>query len=185
MTRISRDPERTKAAILHAAQIAFSTLGYRAAGVRDITAMAGVNPALVSRYFGSKEKLFEAALANLLDIAPLTNQPRDHFGKGLVAAFVDDRDDRINPLQIMVLATSDAKARAIADGLVRRLIIVPLAQWFDLPNAEERAARLVVIASGFFVYRLLYPLDAWRGELAPASRNWLEQTFQSVIDRAD
>ena len=33
-----RDSDRTKAAILHAAQVAFSTRGYGATGVRDITA---------------------------------------------------------------------------------------------------------------------------------------------------
>jgi AcrR family transcriptional regulator len=185
MTKSTRDPERTKAAILRAAQIAFSTSGYAASGVREITAMAGVNPALVSRYFGSKEKLFEAALADLLDINILIDQPRDRFGEGLVASFVDERADRVNPLQIMVLATSDAGARAIADRLVRELTIKPLANWFHLPNAEERAARIVVLASGFFVYRLLYPLDAWAGDIAPASRKWLEETFQSVVDRAD
>ena len=51
--RPQRDATRTRAAILHAAQQAFSTKGYLDTGVREITAAAGVNPALVSRYFGS------------------------------------------------------------------------------------------------------------------------------------
>ena len=49
-----RDAGRTRAAILDAAQEAFSSRGYLATGVREVTAAAGVNPALVSRYFGSK-----------------------------------------------------------------------------------------------------------------------------------
>jgi AcrR family transcriptional regulator len=182
MTQPIRDSDRTKAAILRAAQAAFSTRGYSATGVREITAEAGVNPALVSRYFGSKEGLFEAALSELLDISVLTDQPREAFGKALVASFVANGSDQINPLQMLALATADPGARAIADRLLRDLTIKPLAQWFDLPNAEERAARLVILASGFFMYRLLYPLEPLTGTMAPASRAWLEKAFQSLVD---
>jgi len=182
MIKPLRDSDRTKAAILRAAQAAFSTRGYTAAGVREITAEAGVNPALVSRYFGSKERLFEAALSELLDVSMLTDQPREGFGKALVASFLSGRIDQINPLQMLALATADPGARAIADRLLRDLTIKPLAQWFDLPNAEERAARLVILASGFFMYRLLYPLEPLTGEMASASRAWLEAAFQSLVD---
>ncbi len=182
MAKTSRDADRTKAAILRAAQIAFSTHGYAATGVRDITAEAGVNASLVSRYFGSKEKLFEAALADLLDISMLTDQPRETFGKALLKSFLAAGGAQINPLQMLALATADPGARAIADRLLRELTIKPLAQWFDLPNAEERASRLVILASGFFMYRLLYPLEALTGDMAPASRTWLENAFQSLVD---
>ena len=50
----ARDADRTKAAILFAAQQIFAEKGFADAGVRDITALAGVNPSLVSRYFGGK-----------------------------------------------------------------------------------------------------------------------------------
>lgn len=182
MERSTRNSERTRDAILRAAQEAFSSKGYSATGVREITAAAGVNASLVSRYFGSKEKLFEAALSQLLDVRLLTQHPREDFGVSLVQTFSADYGERVNPLPMMVLATADAGARAIADRLLRKLVMAPLAQWFDLPNAEERAARLVLLASGFFVYRLSYPLDSWKGDLAPASRKWLENCFQSIID---
>lgn len=177
-----RDAERTRAAILQAAQEAFSTRGYAAAGVREITATAGVNPALVSRYFGSKEALFEAALADLLDVSLLTGGSRSEFGERLVAGFTRDYPDRINPLQMLVLATGDPVARPIADRLLRERIMEPLTAWFDRPDAAERAARLMVLASGFFLYRLLYPLEGLTGAVAPASRAWLVRAFQSLID---
>ncbi len=181
----SRDAERTREAILRAAQQAFSTRGYADAGVRDITAAAAVNPSLVSRYFGSKEKLFEEALADLLDVAMLTGQPRAAFGEGLMRAFTAANADRINPLQVLVLATADPVSREISDRLLRSAVLEPLAHWFDLPNASERAARLCIIASGFFTYRLLYPLDALTGDVAPATRAWLVRAFQSLVDDPD
>jgi AcrR family transcriptional regulator len=174
--------DHTAERILRAAQRAFSTHGYAATGMREITREAGVSVALANRYFGTKEKLFEAALAPLLNASLLTGQPRERFGASLVAIFASTGQDAANPLPMLVLATADAGARAIADRLLRDLVMSPLAAWFDRPNADERAARLVMLASGFFVYRLLYPLEAVSGAIAPATRAWLERGFQSIVD---
>lgn len=144
--------------------------------------MAAVNPSLVSRYFGSKERLFEEALADLLDTRLLTSVPRESYGVQLMQAFTTDLPDRINPLPMLVLATADPVSREIADRLLRSLVIAPLVQWFGSDDGEERAARLVMIAAGFFNYRLLYPLEPLTGEVAPATRGWLERTLQAVID---
>jgi AcrR family transcriptional regulator len=182
VTARQRDPDRTRAAILAAAQQAFSTRAYAAVGVRDITAAAGTSVALVNRYFGSKEKLFAEAVGALFDADMLMRAPRVGYGAALVASFVDASADRINPLRIMILAAADPEARATIDRVLHDLIIVPLAAWFGGPDAEQRAARLMLLASGFFLYRLVYPLPAWAGTLDPASRAWLERAFQTVID---
>src|SRR5437868_7385898 len=57
MTR-SRNAAETRAALLAAARIRFARDGYEATNLRDIAADVGVNVALISRYFGSKEGLF-------------------------------------------------------------------------------------------------------------------------------
>lgn len=57
----------TKEKLLDAARQLFWTRGYSNVSVRDITGAAGVDAALVSRYFGGKQGLFEATLN---DIAP-------------------------------------------------------------------------------------------------------------------
>src|SRR6187402_2751383 len=56
-----------KTAILEAAIKLFSTKGYDAASVRDIAEMAGVNLAMISYYFGSKEKLMESLFHEKMD----------------------------------------------------------------------------------------------------------------------
>lgn len=178
----SRDAERTREAILRAAQTAFAQRGYGAVGVREITGAADVNPSLVSRYFGSKERLFEEALADLLDTRLLTEVPREGYGKAVMRAFTADTGGRVNPLPILVLATADPVSREIADRLLRSLVIEPLVKWFDRPDAEERAARMVMLASGFFTYRLLYPLEPLTGAASPATRAWLEQQFQALVE---
>lgn len=178
----TRDAERTRDAILRAAQMAFAQRGYAAVSVRDITGAAEVNPSLVNRYFGSKERLFEEALAELLDARLLTNVPRQGYGDAVLRAFTAGAGDRINPLSILVLATADPVSREIADRLLRSLVIEPLIRWFDREDAAERAARMVMLAAGFFTYRLLYPLDAFKEEVAPATRAWLAAQFQALVD---
>ena len=57
-----RDAEATQAAILEAAKSHFAKSGYDGAFLRDIAADAGVDAALINRYFGGKDGLFAAAL---------------------------------------------------------------------------------------------------------------------------
>ncbi|MFF3754843.1 TetR/AcrR family transcriptional regulator [Streptomyces sp. NPDC002018] len=69
-----RDSAATKRAILDAAREVFTRSGYAAAGMREIAGLAGIDPRLISRYFGSKEKLFtqvvEEAFADHLMMTP-------------------------------------------------------------------------------------------------------------------
>ena len=50
--------------IMHEAESLFAEKGFKGASVRDIAVKAGINLAMVSYYFGSKEKLL-ACLLNL------------------------------------------------------------------------------------------------------------------------
>ena len=50
--------------IMEAAEKLFAAKGFNGTSVRDISEAAGVNLAMVSYYFGSKEKLFEAMFAH-------------------------------------------------------------------------------------------------------------------------
>ena len=51
-----------RTAILSAAREQFGATGYAAASVRGIARQAGVDPALVHHYFGTKEQVFVAAM---------------------------------------------------------------------------------------------------------------------------
>ncbi|GAA2713700.1 TetR/AcrR family transcriptional regulator [Actinoplanes palleronii] len=57
-----RDAARTRQLLLDVARRRFATAGYAETTVRHISDEAGVNVALISRYFVNKEGLFEAAL---------------------------------------------------------------------------------------------------------------------------
>jgi AcrR family transcriptional regulator len=61
----SRDADNTRQLLLRAARERFARDGYSATTVREIAADAGVNVALINRYFTSKEGLFEACIARV------------------------------------------------------------------------------------------------------------------------
>lgn len=180
--RRGRDAERTRQDILAAAQKVFSEHGYAEAGVREITAIAGVNPALVSRYFGSKLKLYEAALENALDVQLITDLEKQSFGEQIVARFAAPTGDRVNPLPIMIFGSSDSEARQIALSLLHDRIVVPLRDWFGTADGELRATRFMIFATGFFTYRNMLPLPSLQNELDGQSRAWLEADFQRIVD---
>ena len=61
-----RNAAETRKRLLQAARRLFATANYVSVGIREIGAEAGVNPALISRYFGSKRNLF-------LEVASILN----------------------------------------------------------------------------------------------------------------
>lgn len=109
--------QRTRAAILKAAQELFAEQGYERATVRDIAARAAIDPAMVIRYFGSKEGLFAQATAFDLQLPDLAGIPTDEIGATLVAHFIDIWEgSRSNGSLISLLraaASNDDAANAI------------------------------------------------------------------------
>lgn len=180
--RPPRDAQRTRAAILAAAQEAFSVRGYSDTGVREITAAAGVNPALVSRYFGSKERLYEEALSALLGAELIVDLQRETFGESVVALLTSAQRSQRNPLPMMMLASADPTARAITDRLLKQLFVEPLGRWYGSERGAGKAACFSALASGLTVYRELYPLEAFGPDMTAETRSWLAASFQSLID---
>ena len=64
----ARNAQETRADILAAARARFGAEGYERTTLRGVAADVGVDPALVIRYFGSKQDLFAAAAEFTLDL---------------------------------------------------------------------------------------------------------------------
>ncbi|GJL91717.1 TetR/AcrR family transcriptional regulator [Hyphococcus sp.] len=63
----TRDADATKAALIRAGEALFASRGFAGTTMDMIAAEAKANKALVSYYFGSKEGLFHAVIASLVD----------------------------------------------------------------------------------------------------------------------
>src|SRR6201991_365951 len=88
-----RSSEQTKAAILAAARERFGTSGFQAATIRAIAADAQVDPAMVMRYYGSKDKLFAAAAEFDLAFPDLAEANPAELGRSLVRHFLERWED--------------------------------------------------------------------------------------------
>jgi AcrR family transcriptional regulator len=84
-----RTSEETKAAILAAARERFGAAGFQAATIRGIAADAGIDPAMVMRYFGNKDKLFAAAAEFDLRFPDFSELDRTEVGRSLVSHFLE------------------------------------------------------------------------------------------------
>ncbi|MWV51538.1 TetR family transcriptional regulator (plasmid) [Rathayibacter sp. VKM Ac-2803] len=105
--RHARDADRTRDELVRAARRRFATEGYRAATVRGIASDAGVNVALISRYFGSKEGLFAACVQRSVDEMSPAAAPAglDALIDRLIERVVRSPDSD-EPLQMLLLLRS-------------------------------------------------------------------------------
>ncbi|NEW41649.1 TetR/AcrR family transcriptional regulator [Nocardia cyriacigeorgica] len=81
-----------KEAIIDAARARFAETGFGKTSIRAIAVDAGVDPALVHHYFGSKQQLFAAVIEMPIDpevtLRAVDNAPLDQIGETIVRAVV-------------------------------------------------------------------------------------------------
>lgn len=176
-----RNAPKTKARILAAAQKSFSEVGYSQAGIRDIAAIAGVDAALLLRYFGSKAGLFEAALSGSMQLEALLQKGRNEFGENVVNLILGT-DRNIKPTSIMTLATGHADAREITTRVLRKHVLAPLAKWLGPPRADARALEIIVLSSGISLFMQIRLLPA-RKDIVRDLGTWLAHSIQAIVDQ--
>ncbi len=138
-TRTGRRPGNpdTRQAILDAARTTFAASGYDGASIRRIAAAAGVDPALVHHYFGTKDELFMATIEIPIDLPAML--------AGIGAAGPDGLGERI---VTMILSVWESPAGA------------GLAAWLRTALADESKARLI---REFWVGKVAGPFTASLG----------------------
>jgi AcrR family transcriptional regulator len=84
----ARRSDATRAAIVEAARRRFAAEGFRRATIRAIAADAGIDPAMVMRYYGSKDNLFAAAVDIDLKLPDLSSIDPGALGEALTRQFL-------------------------------------------------------------------------------------------------
>ncbi|MDN5860836.1 MAG: TetR family transcriptional regulator [Pseudonocardia sp.] len=143
----------TRRQLLDAARAAFVELGYDGATVRAIAERAGVDPAMVNHWFGSKERLFTSAMEFPVDLGTIldTVLPGDpgQIGERIVATFLTVWDATGGgPLAALIQSVSGHEAAAqmlrdfVMTVLVKRLV--------DAVTPDRPALRANLIGSQLF-----------------------------------
>jgi AcrR family transcriptional regulator len=181
MARTGRRPgvSGTREAILDAARRAFAEQGYQQATIRGVAELAGVDPALVHHYFGTKQDLFVAAVELPINpieqlMAVLADEP-DRIGQRIVEVFLsiwDHAADRSPLLALIRSAVGDDRAAAMLREFITEEVLGQLARRLGSPDARLRAtlvgSQLIGLAMARYIVRVEPLASTPAAELAAA-----------------
>lgn len=178
----------TRAAMLEAARQRFLRESYENVGLRDIARDVGVDVALVSRYFGSKEELFREVLhgSDKADKFRIAVGP-DDLACYLTAMFDGKEDveqrENLERLVIVLRSASSPQAAAIVHEAVHEDMLQPIADVLGGgEEAEIRAAMVLTILLGGAVMRSVMSVGPHCGEgPPPAIRRKLYELFRTAL----
>ena len=177
--------EQTKAAILKSAREHFAAAGYERTTIRAIARAAGIDPAMVMRYFGNKERLFAAAAVLDLRLPDLTAVPREALGATLVGYFLDrwEQDDTLKALLRAAVSQKIAVARLRATFTTQVMpAIAPLSG--DRATAATRVGLVATQMLGMALCRYVLRLPPVVALDRAAVIEWLGPTIQRYLMRS-
>ncbi|CAN5329261.1 TetR family transcriptional regulator [soil metagenome] len=178
----TRNASETRERILDAARLSFSQRGYEHVGVRDISAAAGVDAALINRYFGTKESLFAEVIRGAFHVEDHLPESMNQLGEFLVGQILGEAEDRtpsFNPLRLLLLAASSPETAAIVARQFDAEFVRPLAKRLRGRDAALRATLIASYVIGLATMRhLLEAPELSRTSLRKTSV-WTGQAIQA------
>ncbi|ABM14096.1 MULTISPECIES: TetR/AcrR family transcriptional regulator [Mycolicibacterium] len=159
----------TRDRILECARELFARNGITNTSIRSIAAGAGVDPALVHHYFGTKTQLFAAAIEIPIDpmsiIGPLKEVPVDQLGRALPSLLLPLWDSELGKGFIAtlrsILAGSDV---SMVRSFLQDLIATEVGGRVDDPPGSGRV-RVQFVASqlvGIVMARYILELEPFK-----------------------
>lgn len=155
----------TRDAILTAARDAFARHGYDAATIRGIAGAAGVDPALVYHFFGSKEQLFATALNLPIDAdrvaeTVLRGGPHEQVGERLTRVFLSVWGNPVSRASLLALvrsATTNEQAAAMFRQFITSGVLARVTGTIDVPRLQLEAMLAQVL--GVMVLRYVIRIE--------------------------
>ena len=175
--RRPNDAHASREALIAAATALFDERGYEATTIRQIGRRAGVDAALIARYFGGKEGLYLATLAQD-GRPPIPGDPRE----SLAVMLSRSEEQGIGPVPLgMVDPMLSEEMRAQLRHITHARVIEPLAAELaarGVADPELRAELLVAVAIGVTLTRASGTLPL----LAEAPLAKVQSILDAVVD---
>lgn len=155
----------TREKILASARDLFARNGIGNTSIRAIASDAGVDPALVHHYFGTKEKLFTAAINVAFDpaliLVPLRAAPVEELGRILPSLILPVWDSEVGASMVATLRSAlSGDEIGIFRSFLRDIVVTELAARVDNPagsgvvRAEFAATQILGIAIARHILKL-------------------------------
>jgi AcrR family transcriptional regulator len=186
----SRDERRrrTEAGILATARRLFAEEGYERATIRAVAQHAGVDPALVMQYYGSKEGLFAAAMKGAHGGESVTEADRDAIPaaalRDLFAKF-EDTVDREAAVALLRNFLTHPEANRIMRDEVMCKITGKMAGTIGGCDAQLKAALLMACVAGVGLARYLLEIPGLAEAAREDVQRLMEPALRVILDAGD
>ena len=172
----------TKEKLLISARKLFWARGYSNVSVRDLTRDAGVDVALVSRYYDGKLGLFKASMEGAFEWPELFAASDGQFKDIVVAKLADslEQTEENSALKMLILNSMDPKVGDIVREAARECLITPMQKMLGGAKARERVALFLAVMIGASMMRNNLQVDG----MANTSRLNYERQLRYLADAA-
>jgi AcrR family transcriptional regulator len=175
-----RHAAQTRADILSAARQRFAAEGYERTTLRAIAADVGVDAALVSRYFGSKQDLFATATEFRIDLPDLAAaDPDDIPGMLLPRYFAVWEDNQA----FLALLRAAGTSRVAADTLNQTLAthVAPTLNAVTPDNHRQRSAMTDAFVIGLAMTRSILANPSMTSLSREELGAWAAPVFRQLL----
>ncbi|MFE3546210.1 TetR family transcriptional regulator [Nocardia sp. NPDC059177] len=155
----------TKAAILDAARARFAELGFDKTSIRAVATDAGVDPALVHHYFGTKQQLFAAVVDFPADpeatLSAIDTAPVDELGATIVGAVLSVWDSPAGPGVVAMVRSMIAGETQLARSFLLQVVLERVRLRIATPQ-DDGHARVALVAAqmmGVLIARKIVGLE--------------------------
>jgi len=177
----------TRERILEVARQHLAAKGFAGTSLRAIAREAGVDPSLISHYFGDKAGLLVATMhlpINPLErLMPVLAGGVDGMGLRLVTAFLsawDPHRDVFSALLRTTLGSGDPGATPVLQ-LVRNIVVTSLRDRMDGDDAELRATLVAAQLVGMATVRYVARLEPLASAPIEQAARWYGPAIQELI----
>jgi len=152
--------------------------------MRDIAGDVGVDAALVSRYFGSKEDLFTSVLDSCSNGSELMDGERSEFGRRVAHAviFEPKKEGKLKGLLIMLRSVGSTKAMELVQRTGSERFFDPFTEWVGGEDAPVRARLAAATIMGMAVSREITAGFGLTGEECKRMEDRMAVILQGIID---
>lgn len=190
----------TRESILASAREAFAERGFDGASIRAIATAAGVDPALVHHYFGTKDKLFVATMNVPIDpqelLPTILGGGPDEAGARFVRTFLSIWDSPAGAAGVALMRS--AVSHEWAARLMREFVVTQVLRritsglGLDPAEAPLRASLVASQMAGLALVRYILkveplasaPPETVVAAIAPTVQRYLTGALEGVTDPA-
>jgi AcrR family transcriptional regulator len=169
LVRTGRRPgnQDTREAILAAAREAFADRGFDGSSIRSIATAAGVDPALVHHYFGTKDQLFldtmQAPFDPVVMLTSVLNKGPDGVGERLVRTALSVWDGPAGGAAVAIVrsaVSNEIFARMMREFVMRRIMRkISHDLHLDPAEANTRAGLVASQMAGLILMRYVIRIE--------------------------